>query len=308
MLGNTKIDFLGVRKITFTISVILALVGIVAAIAIPTGKARLGIDFSGGVAIQFRFKKPVELDKVRGILSKGGFEDANLQQLANSNKLLVRLKSTGTELSATSKALAGVFRRDMPENPFTIDSTMEVGPTVGQKLQTDALKAISIALLGILFYVAWRFEFRFGVAAVIATFHDVLVVLGLLFIMHKEMNLLIVTALLTLAGYSLSDSVVVFDRIRENLHRKKKEDFYSLVNRSINEVLSRTVVTSLTTLIVLLALMLLGGEVIHDFALSLFLGVIVGTYSSMFIASPVLLFWKDKKKGPASVDGALEKT
>jgi len=308
MLGNTKINFLGARKITFTISAILAFVGIVAAIAIPTGKARLGIDFSGGVAIQFRFNGPVALDKVRGILSKGGFEDANLQQLAHSNKLLVRLKSTGTELSATRKALSEVFRRDMPENPFIIDSTTEVGPTVGQKLQTDALKAISIALLGILFYVAWRFEFRFGVAAVIATFHDVLVVLGLLFIMHKEMNLLIVTALLTLAGYSLSDSVVVFDRIRENLHRKKKEDFYSLVNRSINEVLSRTVVTSLTTLIVLLALMLLGGEVIHDFALSLFLGVIVGTYSSMFIASPVLLFWKEKKKSPADADGALEKT
>ncbi len=308
MLGNTKINFLGVRKITFTISIILALVGIVAAIAIPTGKARLGIDFSGGVAIQFRFNDPVALDKVRGILSKGGFEDANLQQLAHSNKLLVRLKSTGNKLSATSKALADVLRRDMPENPFIIDSTMEVGPTVGEKLQTDALKAISIALLGILFYVAWRFEFRFGVAAVIATFHDVLVVLGLLFIMHKEMNLLIVTALLTLAGYSLSDSVVVFDRIRENLHRKKREDFYSLVNRSINEVLSRTVVTSLTTLIVLLALMLLGGEVIHDFALSLFLGVIVGTYSSMFIASPVLLFWKDKKKGSAgSAEGAIEK-
>jgi len=308
MLGNTKINFLGVRKVTFTISIILALVGLVAAIAIPTGKARLGIDFSGGVAIQFRFNGPVALDKVRSILSKGGFEDANLQQLANSNKLLVRLKSTGKELSATSKALADVLRQDMPENPFIIDSTMEVGPTVGEKLQTDALKAISIALLGILFYVAWRFEFRFGVAAVIATFHDVLVVLGLLFIMHKEMNLLIVTALLTLAGYSLSDSVVVFDRIRENLHRKKREDFYSLVNRSINEVLSRTVVTSLTTLIVLLALMLLGGEVIHDFALSLFLGVIVGTYSSMFIASPVLLFWKDKKKGPAGAEGAIEKT
>jgi len=308
MLGNTKINFLGARKVTFTISTILALVGLVAAIAIPLGKARLGIDFSGGVAIQFRFSNPVALDKVRAILSKGGFEDANLQQLANSNKLLVRLKSTGKELSATSKAMADVFRRDMPENSFIIDSTMEVGPTVGEKLQTDALKAISIALLGILFYVAWRFEFRFGVAAVIATFHDVLVVLGLLFIMHKEMNLLIVTALLTLAGYSLSDSVVIFDRIRENLHRKKREDFYSLVNRSINEVLSRTVVTSLTTLIVLLALMLLGGEVIHDFALSLFLGVIVGTYSSMFIASPVLLFWKDKKKSPAGAEGAIEKT
>ncbi len=306
MLGNTKIDFLGVRKITFTISAILCLLGIVAAIAIPTGMARLGIDFAGGVSIQFRFEKNVAIDKVRNILSNRGFEDANLQELADSNKLLVRLKPTGKELSATRKALSDAFRQDMPENPFSIDSTTEVGPTVGQKLQTDALKAISIALLGILFYVAWRFEFRFGVAAVIATFHDVLVVLGLLFIMHKEMTLLIVTALLTLAGYSLSDSVVVFDRIRENLHRKKREDFYPLVNRSINEVLSRTVVTSLTTLLVLLALMLIGGEVIHDFALALFLGVMVGTYSSMFIASPVLLFWKEKNKGKAGAKGGAK--
>ncbi len=309
MLGNTKIDFLGARKITFVISAILALVGLVAAIAIPTGLARLGIDFSGGVSIQFRFEKPVAIEKVRGILEKGGFEDANLQELSESTKLLVRLKSTEDELSATSKAISRAFQANMPENPFTIDSTSEVGPTVGKKLQTDALKAIAIALLGILFYVAWRFEFRFGVAAVIATFHDVLVVLGLLFVMHKEMNLLIVTALLTLAGYSLSDSVVVFDRIRENLHKKKHEDFYSLVNRSINEVLSRTVVTSLTTLIVLGALIVFGGEVIHDFALALFLGVLVGTYSSMFIASPVLLLWKESKKSQTETGpGALEKT
>ncbi len=308
MLGNTKIDFLGVRKVTFVVSAIFALVGIVAAIAIPTGMARLGIDFSGGVSIQFRFEGPVALEKVRGLLSGGGFEDANLQELSDPTQLLVRLKSSDGDLAATSRAIADVFRADMAENPFTIDSTSEVGPTVGQKLQTDAIKAIGIALLGILFYVAWRFEFRFGVAAVIATFHDVLVVLGLLFIMHKEMNLLIVTALLTLAGYSLSDSVVVFDRIRENLHKKKHEDFYSLVNRSINEVLSRTVVTSLTTLIVLAALILFGGEVIHDFALALFLGVMVGTYSSMFIASPVLLLWKERPaKGQAGTE-ALEKT
>ncbi len=301
MFDNTKIDFLGVRKVTFTVSAIFAFIGIVAAIAIPMGWARLGIDFAGGISVQFRFEKPVAIDKVRGILAKGGFEDANLQELAEPNKLLVRLKPTGKELSATTKALAGALQEKMPENPFIIDSTMEVGPTVGKKLQTDALKAISIALLGILFYVAWRFEFRFGVAAVIATFHDVLVVLGLLFIMHKEMTLLIVTALLTLAGYSLTDSVVVFDRIRENLHKKKRDDFYSLVNRSINEVLSRTIVTSLTTLLVLLALVLMGGEVIHDFALSLFLGVIVGTYSSIYIASPILFFWegRGKRKGAA---------
>jgi preprotein translocase SecF subunit len=151
-------------------------------------------------------------------------------------------------------------------------------------------------MLGILAYVAWRFEFRFGVAAVVATLHDVLVVMGFLFVMNKEITLLIVTGLLTLAGYSLTDSVVVFDRIRENMRRRTKESHPVLINRSINEVLRRTFVTSITTLLALLALLVLGGDVLYDFALTLFMGVIVGTYSSIFIASPVLLLWKVRKK------------
>ena len=299
ILGQTKIDFLGKRNITFAFSAVFAVIGLVAVFAVYTGKANMGIDFSGGVSIQFRFEGPVEIDEVRGMLAEGGFPDAGLQQFAEPNKLLVRLKGARGNLRETSDSISAVFSKGLPENPFVVDSTTEIGPTVGKKLQTDALKAIGIALLGILFYVAWRFEFRFGVAAVVATFHDVLVVMGLLYLMDKEVNLLIVTALLTLAGYSITDTVVVFDRIRENLHKEKKEDIVTLINRSINEVMSRTFVTSGTTLLVLLALMVLGGEVIHDFSLALFLGVVVGTYSSVFIASPVLLFWKEKKKLPA---------
>jgi len=299
ILGQTKIDFLGKRNITFAFSAVFAVIGLVAVFAVYTGKANMGIDFSGGVSIQFRFEGPVEIDEVRGMLAEGGFPDAGLQQFAEPNKLLVRLKGARGNLRETSDSISAVFSKGLPENPFVVDSTTEIGPTVGKKLQTDALKAIGIALLGILFYVAWRFEFRFGVAAVVATFDDVLVVMGLLYLMDKEVNLLIVTALLTLAGYSITDTVVVFDRIRENLHKEKKEDIVTLINRSINEVLSRTFVTSGTTLLVLLALMVLGGEVIHDFSLALFLGVVVGTYSSVFIASPVLLFWKEKKKLPA---------
>ena len=299
ILGQTKIDFLGKRNITFAFSAVFAVIGLVAVFAVYTGKANMGIDFSGGVSIQFRFEGPVEIDEVRGMLAEGGFPDAGLQQFAEPNKLLVRLKGARGNLRETSDSISAVFSKGLPENPFVVDSTTEIGPTVGKKLQTDALKAIGIALMGILFYVAWRFEFRFGVAAVVATFHDVLVVMGLLYLMDKEINLLIVTALLTLAGYSITDTVVVFDRIRENLHKEKKEDIVTLINRSINEVLSRTFVTSGTTLLVLLALMVLGGEVIHDFSLALFLGVVVGTYSSVFIASPVLLFWKEKKKLPA---------
>lgn len=298
--GETKIDFLGKRWILFVISGIFAIIGLISIVAIPLGKANLSTDFAGGIAIQFRFEKPLEIDKVRELLAGSGFKDANLQEFSEPNKLLVKLKRTEGNLAETSKALGDVFAKGLPENPFAVDSTSEVGPAVGKKLQKDALWAILISLIGILIYVAWRFEFRFGVAAVIATFHDVLFVMGFMWILNKEFSLLIVTALLTLAGYSLTDTVVVFDRIRENLRKRTKEELIPLINRSINEVLRRTIVTSLTTLLALVALFFFGGEVIHDFSLALLVGVLIGTYSSIFIASPILLFWKGHKPRPAA--------
>lgn len=294
--GDTNIDFLGKRWIAFAISGIISIIGIIAVIAIPLGKANLSTDFAGGIAIQFRFEKPVEMDQVRKLLSDEGFKDASLQQLEEPTKLLVRLKRAEGNLSAVSRSIGEAFSNGMPENQYTVDSTTEVGPTVGKKLQKDALWAVAISLLGILIYVAWRFEFRFGVAAVVATFHDVLAVMGLFYILDKEMSLLVVTALLTLAGYSLTDTVVIFDRIRENMKKRAKEEMIPLINRSVNEVLKRTIVTSLTTLLATLSLLVLGGEVIHDFALALFAGILVGSYSSVFIASPVLLFWKEKRR------------
>lgn len=290
-------DFMGKRKIAFAISALLVLVGLVAAISIPLGRANLGTDFAGGIAMQLRFEKPIEIDRVRKLLKEGGLEDANLQEFADPTKLLIRVKRT-EDLRGVTKSIEELFRQKMQDNPFIVDSVTEVGPTVGKKLQKDALWAIVIALIGILIYVAWRFELRFGVAAVAATFHDVLAVLGLIYILDKEINLLIVTALLTIAGYSLTDTVVVFDRIRENLRAttKQKEGLIPLINRSISEVLGRTIVTSGTTLLVLVALLLIGGEVIHDFSLTLFFGVIIGTYSSIFVASPILLLWKGKGK------------
>ncbi|MCK4738849.1 MAG: protein translocase subunit SecF [Deltaproteobacteria bacterium] len=289
---NSTIDFLGKKKAALVISLILIIVGVVAAVSIPLGKANLGTDFAGGVAIQYRFENPFEMEQVREALKSGGFEDADLQEFSGTTKLLVRVKRAEGNLSALSASIGDVFKTSMASNPYTIDLVNEVGPTIGAKLQKDALWAIAVSLFGILLYVAWRFEFRFGVSAVCATFHDVLAVLGILFILDKEINLLIVTALLTVAGYSLTDTVVVFDRIRENLRVRNKEDLTPLINRSVNEVLSRTIVTSGTTLIVLVALIVLGGEVIHDFAVTLAFGVVVGTYSSIFVASPLLLLWK----------------
>lgn len=295
ILKNTKFDFIGKRYYAFIFSAILALMGIIAAVFIPLGKANLGIDFTGGVAMQLKFEKPFAMENARKALDKAGFKDAELQQVAGGSQLLVRLKNTEGELKATSDKLTGALAQNFADNKFIVESTTAVGPTVGKKLQKDALWAVGISLLGILIYVAWRFELIFGIAAVIATFHDVLAVLGIFYIMNKEINLLIITALLTLAGYSLTDTVVVFDRIRENLRKRGKEVLEGLINRSINEVLSRTIVTSGTVLLVLVALLIAGGEVIHDFSLALFLGVMVGTYSSIFVASPLLLLWKGKR-------------
>ncbi|MBE9531591.1 MAG: protein translocase subunit SecF [Proteobacteria bacterium] len=288
------IDFLGKRRIALVISLILAAVGIIAAISIPLGKANLGTDFSGGVSTQFRFEKPVVVEDVRSLLDAGGFGEADIQEISGSKKLLIRVKKIEGDMGAVSKNIGKIFAASMSDNPYVVDSTTEVGPTVGKKLQRDAFWAIVISLFGIFFYIGWRFEFRFGIAAVAATFHDVLAVLGILFVLNHEINLLVITALLTVAGYSINDSVVVFDRIRENLRRrgKSKEELVPLINRSVNEMLRRTVVTSGTTLLVLVALFVLGGEVIHEFALTLILGVLIGTYSSIFVASPLLLLWK----------------
>lgn len=295
ILKDTKIDFIGKRRYAFGLSIMLSVMGIIAAVLIPLGKANLGIDFTGGVAMQLKMEKPFALEDARKIVDKEGFKDAELQQFAGSNQLLIRFKNTEGELKATSDRLSQAFTRGFADNKFIVESNISVGPTVGKKLQKDALWAVGLSLLGILVYVAWRFELIFGIAAVIATFHDVLAVLGVFYVLNKEINLLIITALLTLAGYSLTDTVVVFDRIRENLRKRGKEVLEELINRSINEVLSRTIITSGTTLLVLAALLIAGGEVIHDFSLALFLGVLVGTYSSIFVASPLLLMWRGKR-------------
>jgi preprotein translocase subunit SecF len=307
--GETRIDFLGLRKFAYVLSAVFVVIGIAAVAAIPLGRANLGTDFAGGVSVQFRFSAPVSIEAARGVMAEAGFKDASLQHLKGEERLLIRLKSSEGDLREVTKAVGEVFARGLPDNPFTIDSISEVGPTVGRKLQRDALWAICISLVGILIYVAWRFEFRFGLAAVAATLHDVLAVMGLFYVLDREMTLLIVTALLTLAGYSLTDTVVVFDRIRENLRKKGKEEIEVVINRSINEVLRRTIVTSLTTVLAIIPLLFMGGETIFDFSLALFVGVIVGTYSSIFIASPLLLVRRGKgvrrKKGADALPGKV---
>jgi preprotein translocase subunit SecF len=295
LIKNPHIDFLGKKYIAFALSGILAILGIVAIVQISRGHANLGIDFAGGTAIQLKFEKPVVLHNVRLALEKAGLKDFDLQDLPTENKILIRMKKTGEELGHVADSVTAVLSQEFPDNKYVVDSTTVIGPKVGGRLRADAAKAIVVAVIGLLIYVAFRFEVRFGVGATIATFHDVLAVLGLFFIMGKEINLILVTALLTIAGYSLTDTVVVFDRIRENLKLKQKEDVQTVMNASINEVLSRTIITSATVLFTSLALFFFGGEVIHDFSLAMIMGVIVGTYSSIFVASPVVLLWGGKR-------------
>ncbi|MEE8325567.1 MAG: protein translocase subunit SecF [candidate division NC10 bacterium] len=292
VIGKTNIDFLGMRRVAFTISTLLVLVGVFATVQIVRGRANLGIDFAGGTSVQVRFEQPVELAKVRRAIAASGFPESELQQFVGGHRLFIRVKSSGKPVTGTAAAIEEQLREAFSTNPFIVESSNEVGPVIGRELQQAALWAILVSLLGIVSYIAWRFEFRFGIVATVATFHDVLVVLGIFFLLGNEITLLIVTALLTLAGYSLTDTVVVFDRIRENFRTRRRDSLAEMINVSINQVLSRTIMTSLTTLLAILAIFLLGGEVLRDFSLALMLGIVVGTYSSVFVASPLVYEWR----------------
>jgi preprotein translocase subunit SecF len=289
IVGKTNIDFMGKRNLAFLGSGILVLLGLVAFVQIARGVANLSIDFSGGAAVQVKFDKPVEIEAVRQALDVNGLPHADLQEFTGANKILVRIKTANSMEEQAADRIVAALNKGFPDNPLTMESSVVIGPTIGAQLKQDALIAILVSIVGIILYISARFELRFGVAAALAMTHDVLAVLGLFYLLDKEITLLVVTALLTLAGYSLTDKVVVFDRIRENLRARRRETLTVIINNGINQVLSRTIVTSLTVVLVLIPLAVTGGEVLHDFSLALLWGVIIGIYSSIFVASPLLL-------------------
>ena len=297
IVGKTDIDFIGLRKIAFVISGVLMAIGVFAFVMVAMNKANMGIDFAGGTMIQGAFDAPVTIDELRKVVEEAGFSGATIQELTDRdrpNSFLIRIKETGNiDGVPAAKKLDQVVNSAFPDKHFEKDSEHTIGPAVGESLRKDAFWAIVVSVIGILLYIAIRFDFRGGVAATIATFHDVLAVLGIFYLLDIEISLLFVTALLTLAGYSLTDTVVIYDRIRENFRKyRKKADFVPAINRSINETLSRTINTSLSTLLVVVTLYFFGGEVLHDFALALIFGILVGTYSSMFVASPIIAVWE----------------
>lgn len=295
LIGKTNIDFIGKRNISFVISGIIAIIGIIGIIQIARGAANMGIDFSGGTAVQLKFAQPIVLEQARDALARHNLKEANLQEIKEGNKLLIKVGKANIAVGKVTDAIEEVFKKELPGNSFVVESSTEIGPSIGDKLRKDTLVAIVISMIGIIIYIAWRFDLKFGVGAAVATLHDVLAMFAVFLLFNKEINLLFITAVLTIAGYSLTDTVVVFDRIRENLHKDLKGAMHNIFNKSINEVLSRTIVTSLTAFLAALSLFFFGGEVIHDFALALVIGIAVGTYSSVFVASPIVALWEGRE-------------
>ncbi|HIJ86457.1 MAG TPA: protein translocase subunit SecF [Desulfuromonadales bacterium] len=292
LLGKTRIDFIGMRNISFIISAIISIVGIIGVVQVGRGAANMGIDFSGGTAMQLKFSKPISIADARAAMHKNGIAKADLQEIKDGNKLLVKM--AGAAVGKSSEMVQTAFKKEFADNAFTVESSTEIGPSIGDKLRKDTIIAAVLSMLGIIMYIAWRFDFKFGVGATLATMHDCLSMFAVFYLMNKEINLMFITAVLTIAGYSLTDTVVVFDRIRENLHKNLKGALNTIFNDSINEVLSRTIVTSLTVFLAAVSLFLFGGEVIHDFSFALLIGVLVGTYSSVFVASPIVVLLENR--------------
>jgi SecD/SecF fusion protein len=295
-IRRPSLDYMKLRYITFGISAILVGIGIVASIQFARGKANMGVDFSGGSLLQYKATQAFTMKEVRTAFDKHQLEGLDLQEVENEHSLIVKIKKSEETIGNLSEQIGSILSTDLPDKQFSLESQSEIGSSVSSVLRNKAGMAILISLAGVILYLAFRFDIRFGVAAAIATLHDIFIILGLCWMLNMEMTLMIVTALLTLGGYSLNDTVIIFDRIRENMAKDKSHTLISQINDSINQVVGRTIATGLTVCMTLLSLLLLGGSVIHDFAFVLFWGVVVGTFSSAFVASPALLLWPEKRE------------
>ena len=281
---SLNINFLAKRNIAWVISGILIVISIA---SLTMRGLNLGIDFTGGTLVEVGYQQAAELEPIRTALTNASFEDAIVQHFGTAKDVLIRLPSTD---NANAAELSNqVLEALKPTGELSMRRVEFVGPQVGEELRDDGGLAVLYALFGILIYVALRFEYRFSLGSVAALVHDVIITVGFFSVTQAPFDLTVLAAVLAVIGYSLNDTIVVFDRIRENFRRMRKWTPEEVINGSINQTLSRTLVTSLTTLLVLLALFFIGGEVIHSFALALIVGVVVGTYSSIYIASSMLV-------------------
>ena len=285
-LSKTNIDFISKQKIAGFLSIALIVAGI--ASLIMKGGPLLSIDFTGGTVAQVKFEKPVEMVQLRETLSDYGFEGAEIVEFGSPDEVLIKTQFSGSSSEISEQLTLALGKT------FTLRRVESVGPKIGKELQNDALKAIGLALLLILMYITFRFDRYYALGSVMALIHDVLITLGVFSLLDYEINLSIIAAFLTIVGYSLNDTIVVFDRIRENIPKYLKKTLNDVVNLSLNETLNRTVITSLTTMMVVVILFVWGGKVINLFAFALIVGIFIGTYSSLFVASPVMVFFEKR--------------
>jgi len=288
LVNKSNFNFMRVRKIAFTISAGFAILGAIAFVQILRGQANMGVDFSGGSLLQYKAEKPFSLDEVRTALQNNGHPGVDLQEVTGENRLIVKIKKSEEKVGNLDEQITSVLHKEQADKKFALESKSEIGSSTSADLRSKAIISIAISMLGVMLYLALRFDFRFGIAAAVATFHDVLAVLGIFWLLDKEMTLLIITALLTLAGYSLNDTVVIFDRIRENMQKDEHLGLYEIINNSTNQVLARSIITVLTVFFTVASLFFFGGSAIHDFSFTLLIGLLVGSFSSIFVASPLL--------------------
>ena len=282
---NTNVNFVGARRIAYPLSVLLILASI-AAFAIQG--LNFGIDFRGGILIEVKTQSPADVEQLRSDIGGLGLGEVQIQEFGQPDDVLIRLQRQDGEEAEQIRAIETI-KNALGDQVVEYRRTEFVGPTVGAELIESAIWAVTLAIGAILIYIWFRFEWQFGVGAVIALTHDVITTIGLFAVTQLEFNLATVAAILTIAGYSINDTVVIYDRVREELRRYKKMDMFALLNLAANRTLSRTFMTSVTTLIALIALAIFGGSIIRDFSIAMIWGVVIGTYSSVFVAVPILL-------------------
>ncbi len=296
LFKNPSIDFLLKRRIGYFLSLTLIFVGIVSLII--KGGPNYGIDFKGGTSVIIKFLEDISTAQLRGVLSDSEISNAEIKSFGIKNEFLIYIEQQrGISAAQMAEKVQNIIDESLSERKYEIRKVETIGPKIGKKLRNSAIWAILIALLLILIYIGIRFELLFAVGAIIALFHDVIITLGIFSLLGFEISIKEIAAFLTIVGYSLNDTIVVYDRIRENLKVLRREDLFNVLNKSINQCLSRTVVTSVTTFIVVLILFLFGGQVLKGFSFAMLVGVIVGTYSSIFVASPLIYEWQKKHGG-----------
>jgi preprotein translocase subunit SecF len=288
---DTRYDFIGKRKITVWISAVALLVCLGSILF--HGGLRYGVDFAGGLLLQIRFQKPVEVSEIRSALEAMGAKEAMVQNFGGANEFLIRLEKASEDIEARSRSIQAALQERFKDKVLEVRRVEIVGPKVGSDLKKKALWAVGLSFLGILIYVAFRFhQFGYGLGGIVALFHDILIIYGVISIFNIEYSLSVMAVILTIIGFSINDTIVIFDRVRENVKKMRKEDLVTIFNVSINETLGRTILTTGTVMMVVLILFFFGGDVIRDFTIALIVGLITGTYSTVYIASPVVLFWE----------------